>query len=91
MSTGRQDIVDVIVGFVRRRFPAEANARGATRLLEGNSIDSLGLIELMTFLTDTFNIEISDEDFSAENFETIDSVAGLVESKMPMVKDTAGT
>lgn len=89
MTIGRQDIIDAIVGFVRRRFPAEANAGGSTRLLEGNSIDSLGLIELMTFLTDTFDIEISDEDFSAENFETIDSVAGLVESKMQPATNAA--
>lgn len=82
MSSEHQDIVQSIVGFVRRRFPAEVNAGGSTRLLEGNSIDSLGLIELMTFLTDNFDIEIGDEDFSPDNFETIDSVAKLVSSKL---------
>ena len=76
-------VVEEIVGFVRRRFPEEAGVSGAeTRLLEGSAIDSLGLIELMTFLTETYGIEIDDDDFSAENFETIGTVARLVDRKL---------
>jgi acyl carrier protein len=36
----------------------------------------------MTFLTENYGIDITDEDFSAENFDTIGSVARLVEHKL---------
>jgi acyl carrier protein len=82
MTVTEQDVVDRIVGFVRRRFPGETGAGAETRLLEGNSIDSLGLIELMTFLTESYGVDITDEDFSEENFQTIGSVARLVGRKL---------
>jgi acyl carrier protein len=81
MVVGRQDVVESILAFVRRRFAAAEVAGADTRLLEGGVIDSLGLIELMEFLQHSFGIDIADEDFSAENFDTVDTLAGLVERR----------
>lgn len=52
-------------------------------LLESNLLDSLGIIQLMTFLADNFGIEVSDEDFVPENFATIRSLVNFVLSKRP--------
>jgi acyl carrier protein len=82
MPVANDEIVDSIVGFIRRRFPAESAAGADTRLLGGNAIDSLGVFELTVFLGEAYGIAIDEEDFSEENFETIGSVAQLVKSKL---------
>jgi acyl carrier protein len=82
MPVANDEIVENIVGFIRRRFPAEGDAGADTRLLGGNAIDSLGVFELTEFLGEAYGIAIEEEDFSEENFETIGSVARLVTSKL---------
>jgi acyl carrier protein len=48
-----------------------------TPLFEG-IIDSIGLIDLVGFLETRFGIQIGDEDFSNENFRTIEAIEQLV-------------
>lgn len=50
-------------------------------LLESGILDSLGILQLVTFLGDELNVEVSDEDFVAENFETIGSLSRFVARK----------
>jgi acyl carrier protein len=50
-------------------------------LLENAVIDSLGVHQLVTFLEATYGIEIDDEDLVPENFETLATIADMVERK----------
>jgi acyl carrier protein len=43
-----------------------------------HGLDSLGFVELRVQCEDLFDVQISDEDFSPENFQDVRSVAGLV-------------
>lgn len=52
-----------------------------TPLLGSGVLDSLSILQLMTFLSEELGIEVEDEDFSAENFATIDSLARFVVRK----------
>ena len=52
-----------------------------TLLLESGILDSLGILQLMTFLSESMGIEISDEDFVAENFKTVGSLARFISEK----------
>ena len=52
------------------------------QLLEGDNLDSLGIVQLMIFLGQTFDIEIEDEDFEPENFETVGTLKAFVARKM---------
>jgi len=54
---------------------------GDTPLLDSGALDSLGILHLMTFLSENLQIEIADEDFVPENFQTAGSLARLVERK----------
>ncbi|WP_300381281.1 acyl carrier protein [Henriciella sp.] len=69
--------------FILERFPAfaETSFDEATPLLDEGLIDSLGMIELVSFLEETFDIEMEDEDFLPENLETLRSLSKLVISK----------
>lgn len=49
--------------------------------LESGLIDSTGILELITFLEDAFDIEIEDEEMIPENLDGIATVARFVASK----------
>lgn len=50
-----------------------------TMLIESELLDSLSIAELITFIEDIFSVTISDDYFDIENFNTIDSLADLIE------------
>ena len=75
------DILHTIRGYLRERFPALANVEATTPLLQSGAVDSLGFLELMTFLSERFDITLEDEDFDASNLETVDKLADFVGRK----------
>lgn len=52
------------------------------KLFESGLVNSLFAIQLMTFLEQKFNIEVTVDDLSMENFESINSTAIFVEKKI---------
>ena len=50
-------------------------------LLDSGIIDSLGVLDLVSFIEKKFKITIVDQDLMAENFESIASMAAFVQSK----------
>ncbi|MGC1650883.1 MAG: acyl carrier protein, partial [Candidatus Sulfotelmatobacter sp.] len=50
--------------------------------LLGNVIDSQGVIQLVSFVQQQFNIEIADEEVTTENLATLKTVVTLVDKKM---------
>jgi len=74
-----------IRAFVRRRFPAAvaAGMKDDDPLLDSGILDSLGILDLVTFLEKTFGIRVGDEELNPANFGTITSVARFVASKRP--------
>ncbi len=73
----------LIADYLRQRFPALADRPldAATPLLAGGVVDSLGILDLATFLAERFGIEISDDDFEPRNFETFGALVAFVEGK----------
>lgn len=56
-----------------------------TPLLEGGTLDSLGILQLVMFLGDRMQIEVTDEDFVPENFQTVGSLVHFVVGKRATV------
>ena len=52
-----------------------------TPLLNSGALDSLGILELMMFLSDKMQVELEDEDFVPENLETVGSLVRFVLQK----------
>lgn len=50
--------------------------------LLGNVIDSQGVIQLVSFIQQHFNIEIADEEVTTENLATLKTVVTLVDRKV---------
>ena len=53
----------------------------ADPLIEGGLLDSLGVMRVVTYCEETFGIELADTDVVPENFETVQAIAKLVDSK----------
>ncbi len=49
-----------------------------TSLLDLGIIDSTGVLELVTFLEETFGVKIQDSEMLPENFDTVDNIVGFV-------------
>ncbi|UCC99522.1 MAG: acyl carrier protein [Phycisphaerales bacterium] len=72
-----------------RRFIVEnilfgdENGLDETTSFEANGIlDSLGMVELITFVEDRFGIEIEDTEIAPENLDSVQRIAELVERKL---------
>lgn len=51
-------------------------------LLLGDTIDSMGVVTLVSFLQDHFGINIGDEEVRPENLDTIENLVDLVARKL---------
>lgn len=75
-----KDAIEVVRKFILQKFPLarRRNITDADNLLETGVIDSLGVLEIVTFLQEEFSIEAQDDDLTPENFQSITSVARFV-------------
>lgn len=53
-----------------------------TLIFEQGLLDSMGLLFLVEFIKETFNVEANDDELVRENFESINSISSFVGSKL---------
>ena len=53
-----------------------------TSFLDSGIIDSTGILELITFLEETYNIAIEDDELIPENLDSLNNVAKFIEQKI---------
>jgi acyl carrier protein len=58
-------------------------------LLEKGIVDSMGMVELLTFLQDRFGVEPADDEITEENFATLGRIAGFVARKLETQRTAA--
>lgn len=80
-TIGRSDIEGVIADYLQGRFPMLGTVSMQTELLGSGAIDSLGFLEVVTFLEERFAIILDDDDFDAANLKNASTLADLVERK----------
>ncbi|WP_425618700.1 acyl carrier protein [Anatilimnocola sp. NA78] len=70
--------------FIVRQFPAAASPGVDldASLIKHGIIDSLGVLELVTFVEQQFGIVMSDDEMVSEHFESIPALAELVHHKL---------
>ena len=67
--------------FLARQFPLTKNVGNNEPLLKNGLIDSLGILEVVTFVENEFGIVVSDEELVPDNFGSVHSVANFVQVK----------
>ena len=69
--------------FILDKFPLaqKQQIKDSDPLLESGVLDSLGVLDLVSFVEQEFSVHVTDEELVPENFQTIDRIAAFVESK----------
>ena len=49
--------------------------------LEAGVVDSLGVLEMVTFVEETFGLKVPDEEIVPDNFDSVDNLAAYIERK----------
>lgn len=75
---------DQIRKFIYDKFPLAKSKKlvDSSHLLEEGILDSLGVLELVSYLQDERGIPVEDEELTPENFASIDAIAAFVEAKL---------
>ena len=53
-----------------------------TMIFDSGLLDSMGLLFLIEFLKEKFDVEVEDDELNPKNFESVNSIADFVESKL---------
>jgi acyl carrier protein len=80
--SGTEIDIDQLRTFVRREFTfdAKADLRDDEPLFP-DIVDSLGVMELVDFVEETYGVTIGDDELLVDNFRTLSSVKALIERK----------
>jgi acyl carrier protein len=69
----------ILTKFLPGEQPASLN--NSTLLRASGILDSMATLRLIGFIEERYRIEVEAYEASGENFDTIDSIASLIESK----------
>ena len=80
------DFAGSVREFILKQFPLARKHRvkDSDHLLESGMLDSVGVLEIVSFIEQKYGVAVSDEDLVPENFQTIDRIAGFVRSRMKL-------
>jgi acyl carrier protein len=78
------EIFSLIQDYIRQQFPAANNKPldADISLIHSGIIDSLGVLEIVTFIEQRFGVTLSDEEMVSDHFDSIGSLARLVFEKI---------
>lgn len=84
-----ESVEESIRAFVLERFPLarQRSVGNKDSLLESGILDSLGILEVVTFVEREFSITVNDDELQPENFSSIASMGAYVGQKLAGQKD----
>ncbi len=73
--------------FIEENFILDGNDNLSLEdsLLEKGIIDSTGVLELVAFIEETYNVKIKDEELIPENLDSIKSISRFIQEKLDLV------
>jgi acyl carrier protein len=80
----KNEVIEQTKTFITNNFLLSAGTceiLNSESLLEKGIIDSTGILELVNFIEDSFNIQVDDSELLPENFDSFDNVANYVMKK----------
>jgi acyl carrier protein len=78
------DYIKDIIQFFEDNFMVEFNGKYTYNdsLLDNGVIDSTGVLEIVTYLEDNYNLEVEDEEIIPENFDSINNINKYIMKKL---------
>ena len=82
------EIINTIRNFIIENFLFEEdeNLKEETSFLENGILDSTGVLELIAFLEETYDIEVEDKELIPQNLDSITNVTQYVRKKQEALK-----
>lgn len=79
-----QEIQTTIANYIKKYFlfDENKNIEPNASLYQDGIIDSMGTIELISFLENTYQIRFDDDELIEENFRSIASISELINKKL---------
>jgi acyl carrier protein len=79
----QEEIRRIISAFIKRNYLFDEGKEldPSTSFLRTGVLDSTGILELITFIEEEFNINFPDDDLTSENFDSVDRVVATLERK----------
>ncbi len=76
------DAAQRLIDYIQKSYlsPKEALAP-STSLFRDGLLDSMKLVELISFVEESFSVRVSPMDITIENFDTVDNIVGLIGRK----------
>jgi acyl carrier protein len=73
------NIESELIGYFKEKYDVEVDT--TTKLIDEGVVDSMGVMELVTFLEQSFDVEFEMDDLTEDNFASIVSVNKLISGK----------
>jgi acyl carrier protein len=83
------DTRQIVRRFIRENFLKEdrhKNFHDGISFIDSGIIDSVGVLELVAFLEETFSFRVEDEELIPENLDSVDKLVTYVDSKVAVIK-----
>jgi acyl carrier protein len=82
--TAPSAIRERVRAFVLEKFPLarKSSLKDTDGLLERGIVDSMGILDLVSFLEEEFSIQLSDEELLPENFQSVECIAAFMQQKL---------
>lgn len=74
-------VAERVERYVRSQFrvaPADTRFSRSLPLFEAGYVDSVGVVELLSFLAEEFAVHLPDDALMSDEFSTIDGIAAIV-------------
>lgn len=78
-------IEETIRNFIVENFifePGQGNFDNTQSFLETGIIDSTGMLELVSFIEETYNIKMGDSELIPDNLDSVNNVVGYIGRKL---------
>ena len=75
------DVAEQVERYIRIQFRVAAEDARFSRslpLFESGYVDSIGVVELLTFLSEEFSVDLPDDALMSDEFSTINGIAAVV-------------
>jgi len=69
----------------------ETKLKNTDSFLEEGIVDSTGILELLMFVEETFNVKVEDEEVLPDNFDSVDQLARYIRRKKGVAEPAAET
>ena len=67
----------------------ETKLKNTDSFLEEGIVDSTGILELLMFVEETFNVKVEDEEVLPDNFDSVDQLARYIRRKKGVAEPAA--